>query len=758
MMRRLLICCLGTLAATSAFAQVPFDMSPELNLQVVPDEPAIVVPQPVAPAEPEPMTTTRLERHILPQTGIRFEGEIGTRAFDFYLTATQATAPASLDMSVLNSIVVAPEYSELSVAINGTDLGVMPVEYAGGPTAVSLGVPEGVLAAGRNRIEINVDQRHRTDCSVASTFELWTEVYSVGTVLDFEGEDLGRIANLDELPAIGLGENGATQLRFVIPQIETDDARTAALRLSQYLALALRAPAVDITLVDTLGDTGVPGVLTVVLGTADTLPAELAEIAGDARAEPVAAIVAQEDLPNTLMVSGPDWPAVEMAMRSLLPADAGARTDLGGMRSDLPNSVPVVTGQSSFSLADLGVDTVAFNGRRYHTALRFALPSDFYANMYSEAELVLDAAYSSAVLPGSQLEIYVNGQIASVVPILRTDGGAFRMSHLRIPMTNFRPGINEMYIETVLQTEQDNICPPGLSGRAAARFLFSADSELAFPDFGRIARYPNLSALAGTGAPYVDAGEVPVLVTGDPSSLQAAMMLMSRLALSSGKVIEANAVAGDALDPSAPAIIVGPMPDFSPELLDRGRVVELDSAGSLPVIGTGEDALQRWQEATGVSSGNIFEQMQNWVAGQLNLAPENFWLFRRDDGAYLPQSRDAVVLSQAPQAEGGIWTLLTIPNGDAFVDATRRLVSPANWQQVAGRVSAIGATDETVLVLQPRSSILEPTQPPSFSNLRLVAANWMSTNVLGYALLLAGAAILLTIATSLLLRAGRRSK
>ena len=53
-------------------------MSPELNLQVVPDEPAIVVPQPVAPAEPEPTTTTRLERHILPQTGIRFEGEIGT--------------------------------------------------------------------------------------------------------------------------------------------------------------------------------------------------------------------------------------------------------------------------------------------------------------------------------------------------------------------------------------------------------------------------------------------------------------------------------------------------------------------------------------------------------------------------------------------------------------------------------------------------------------------------------------------------------
>ena len=102
--------------------------------------------------------------------------------------------------------------------------------------------------------------------------------------------------------------------------------------------------------------------------------------------------------------------------------------------------------------------------------------------------------------------------------------------------------------------------------------------------------------------------------------------------------------------------------------------------------------------------------------------------------------------------------MLTIPNGDAFVDATRRLVSPANWQQVGGRVSAMGAEDASVLVLQPRSRVFVATQPLSFSNLRLVAANWMSTNVLGYALLLAGAVILLTIATSLLLRAGRRGK
>ncbi|AEQ51029.1 cellulose biosynthesis cyclic di-GMP-binding regulatory protein BcsB [Pelagibacterium halotolerans] len=758
MMRRLLMCALGMLAATGAVGQVPFDMSPELNLRVVPEAPTIAEEQPVAPAAPAPAAVTRLERHILPQTGIRFEGEIGTRAFDFYLTAGQAAASANLDMSVLNAIVVAPEYSELAVSINGTEVGAMPIEYANGPSSVVLEVPEGLLAAGRNRIEIAIDQRHRTDCSVSSTYELWTEVYSANTVLDLAGENLGHIEDLADLPAIGLNADGATELRLFIPQIETSEARTAALRLAQYLALALRTPAVEITLVEGLTDVFDFSGLTVVMGTAGALPPELAQLAGQAQGGPIAGMADPAALPNTLLVSGPDWAAVETAARSLMPDTAGAEADLGGLRSDLPDLVPVISGRTSIALSELGVDTLAFNGRRYHTALRFALPADFYADMYSEAELVLDAAYSPAVQPGSQLEIYVNGQIASVIPILRTEGGTFRNSRLRIPMTNFRPGINEMYIETILLTQEDTVCPPGLSGRAAARFLFSADSRIAFPDFGRMAQYPDLSALAGTGMPYTGGGDVPVLVADGSSSMQAAMMLMSRLALSSGRVIEARAVASDELDAGANAIIVGPMAGLDRELLARGRIVDLDSSGSLPVIGSGEDALQRWQESAGVPSGNVIERVQGWVADQLDLAPENFWLFRREDGAYLPQSADAAVISQVHQSEGGVWTLLTIPNGDAFVEATARLVSPTHWQQVAGRVSAVGVADESVLVLQPRNVTLVPTQPLSFSNLRLVAANWMSTNVLGYALLLAAAVVLLTIATSLLLRAGRRDK
>jgi hypothetical protein len=610
---------------------------------------------------------------------------------------------------------------------------------------------------GRNRIEFDTNQRHRTDCSVTSTYELWTEIYGAQTVLSLAGSDLGSIGGLGDLPTIGLNANGTTDLRFFIPQLDTVEARTASLRLAQHLALALRTSSVQISLIDNFEDIPATGALTVILGTTEALPDEAGQLRGQAEAGPVAGVVSRETLPNTIVVSGPDWAAVDVAMRSI-----GERVDpagnLGGLRIDLPDPVPVITGRSSIPLADLGVETVEFNGRRYHTALRFALPADFYADMYSEAELILDAAYTAAVRPGSQLDIYVNGQIAAVVPILRLDGGTFRNSHLRIPMTNFRPGINEMYVETILLTGEDEICPPGLSGQASARFLFSADSQLAFPDFGRIANYPDLSALAGTGAPYAGTGEVPIVVGADAASVQSAMMLLSRMALSSGQIVEATVVGAELLSAEANALIVAPMPALSSELLSRGHVVELNAGGDVPVLGTGEDALERWRQSSGATSTDIIETFRNWVADQLNLAPENFWLFRRADDAYRPQSPYAAILSQAYQPEGGVWTMLTIPDAETFVASTARLVSPEMWQQVSGRLSAIAPDDQAVLALQPRQRTLVPTQPASFANMRLIAANWLSTNVLGYAVLLAIVAVVLTLATSLLLGWGRRKR
>lgn len=772
----------------AAQAQIaPFDMSPELSQRTTPqrpvETPALQLPQesPTAPGVEQapalpPVTLppadippadlpdnetvdtipmeAELSRYFLPGDGIRLEGEAGRQALDVYLTEAQAMAPATLDLEVLNSILVAPEMSRLGVSVNGTSLTNVPVAFANQPTVLSSDIPQGVLNPGLNRFEFTASQRHRTDCSVTSTYELWSDLYSANSRLSFANPSLGALQSISDLPAIGMTPEGETNLRFYVPGIGTPEGGSAALNLVQHLALATRAASVDVVLLDAPDADGSSGVLTVILATASELPQAAESLSERAIEGPLLAFLPADIAPNTLVVSGPDWADIAVAIASLGEDQAGG--DRTRSRVDLPDNVPLIEGRRTLALSELGVQTVQFNGRRYTTDFRFAMPADFYASMYSEAELILDAAYSAAVLPGSELDVYVNGQIAAVFPVLRTDGGTFRNSRLRIPMTNFIPGVNRMHIEIILQTREDEICGPGASGRAAERFLFSSGSQLAFPDFGRMATFPDLRAMAGAGAPYAGAEPVQILVADDTVSMRSSMMLLARVALSAGEAVSVTRVAQDGLDPVNPAFVVGPLPQLEPSVRERGQVIDpqgIDFSSTRNI----DDALDEWRRSASATDQSLWEQAQQWFADRFDLQPDNFWLIRRADGAYVPQSRQGAILSQSVQAEGGVWTYLTIPDAEGFNAAVDRLMTPEIWWQVDGRVSAIGPDDESLLVLQPRDIHLVATQPWTLGNLRLVAANWLSTNVLVYALALGLAAVLLTMATTLMLneRGGR---
>lgn len=751
---RLLPLLMGTaLLAGPAQAQpLPFDMSPELHLR----EEAPAPPEPMAELAPPPPPAAELERFVLPVPGIRLEGEEARRDFRLYLTAEEAEAARGLHLGVLNAIVISPEASTLSVTVNDQEVDSRPINFSAAPTPLSIDLPQGLLVAGTNRIALAASQRHRTDCSVGSTYELWSEIYPDRTYLDFGGALAGGVSRLEDLPAIGADETGTTRIRLLAPTAGERTTDELALNLVQDLALALKAPGVAIELVQSLDEAPGPGTLDVVLALAADLPAALATLRPQAQAGPVAAFAPVEMRPNTLVVSGPGWPEAATAARVIERARQ-AIAEAGVGRLDLPAPVPVVTGADSIPLSAMGVSTTEFNGRRQRTTFNFALPGDFYATMYGEAVLVLDAAYSAAVLPGSQIEIYVNGAAASVAPILRTEGGTFRNSRLRIPMANFRPGLNRMDVEIVLLTREDEICPPGLTGRAAERFLFSAGSRLEFPEFGRIAAYPDLKSLAGTAAPYRNAGPVPVYLAPGLASLDAALDLFSRLAITAALPVPVRLVQPAELDPSGPAIVVAPLPSMPQDLVARSSIA-VAGPGLDPGAAMDETALERWRDAMGGASSNPLERARDALAERLGLAPDNFWLIRREDGAYRPQSADAAILGQSLQPEGGVWTYLTIPREAAFPAAAARLTTLSSWTAVSGRISAVGEADERVLTLAGNTRLV-PTQPLTPGNLRLIAANWLSTNVLEYALALALGALGLSFATAALLnRAGRDRK
>ena len=158
------------LVADASAAQVaPFDMSPERATLPAPEktEPVAFRPrQPDAPAA---------RRHLLALTDPRLVGEQATRSWSVYLTAAE-TAGATLDLGFASSIFVAPEASRLRLAINGTPVLDTPIRAAGAPAALSAPLPPGVLRPGPNVFALEVQQRHRTDCTVSSTYDLWTEL------------------------------------------------------------------------------------------------------------------------------------------------------------------------------------------------------------------------------------------------------------------------------------------------------------------------------------------------------------------------------------------------------------------------------------------------------------------------------------------------------------------------------------------------------------------------------------------------------
>jgi hypothetical protein len=732
----------------AAVAQpAPFDMTPESELVVAPP-PAPAATQTPAATVPEVAPTPEgFERYLLPFEAMRLEGEESREAIAVYLTEAQAQAPARLGVSYLNAIVVAPEISRLVIRVNNTEVSATPIASSANPAMLSIALPAGLLRAGANTVEFIASQRHRTDCSVNSTFELWTEIPAATARLVFTGEDIGRVRQLTDLAAIGVDMTGATTMRLITADVTGPEAFDVALTLAQQLAIALRVPNLRVELANALSTEATAGVIDVVLGPVGDLPAGLSELATQAAAGPLAALVPQSSGANVLVVSGPGWPDVAQAATAILTAGAASPTR---PRIDLPYAIPTLSGGMGVSLAELGLPTAEFNGRRHTAHFNFELPSDFYANRYGEAELILDAAYSADVLPGSEIDIYTNTQIASATPLLRTDGGALRDTAIRVPMTSLRPGRNEVDVVVNLSTRSDAACSPGWTGTAPVRFVFSSSSQFRMPDYARAAALPDLRILTGSAWPYSLDMQVPIVVGPGADAAVAAMTFLARIATASARVLPVEAVTESEVVPEQNALFVAPLPAITAPGLARLGV----SSGALAGTAPDDAALDQFNNS---GNANGLANVASWALERVGLTLDDLRILPQRDAPY-PASAGNVVVVQAMQPEGGVWTALTALDDATMLDGMRRLAVTEQWREIGGRVSTLGPAGDMVEVVATRAVTVVPTQPFSLQNFRLVLANWFSGNILAFTALLTLAALVLMGATSLVLGQVGRQK
>ncbi|PDS36251.1 cellulose synthase BcsB subunit [Rhizobium anhuiense] len=820
-MRRIVAASLLLLNA-SAFAQAqtaPFDMSgerppgasvtPRLTPPTPPTAPApapgtppvSVTPAPATPAAPAPAAVPLtivvqpqlaapalqpaaaantaapprsgdVRRYVVPFSKLDLSGEYDRRSWSVYLTPEQAAAKASFTFAYQNAIVVAPEASAVTVYLNNRPIGQQRVGSPDGPSAVTFQVPPGLLQPGANLVTFEAAQRHRTDCSIQSTYELWSNIDPAGTYLSFAGRDAAQLSSADAIRAIGVNSAGKTEFDIVVPALEQPGTTKPLLRLAQGLSVLSSMPNQIFAFSTASLPAAGPGKLSVLVGTAAELRPLFPSLPPGAESAAFAAFATDPRSGSpVLLISGPSWQAVSSAIDTIVsPTDRSSdvrRDVLTTERWSAPNA-PLVFSDTNIALSQLGVKTTEFSGRRLRTSFNVAVPADFYANAYGEAKVLLDAAYTDNVLPGSHIDIYVNDNIASTVPITTTTGGILRHLPIRVTMRHFKPGLNSVAIEAILMTKEDAACAPGATAGATPRFALFDTSELQIPDFARVGQRPNLAAMSGTAYPYGRATEpTPLFIDRvDADTLSAAATLLGQMAITAGHPIAVDTVASPNMIGDRDAIFIGSVSQMPATALSQANISTESQASWRPVADTQASvvdtgtAFEEWNSK--VSGGvlhNRITAFREWVSRNFDISRSSLQFVPGAEEIFTPSNVDTLLVAQGSSPAGaGAWTVVTAPSAKDLREGLEVLTAQLNWPQISGHITTYSSKTGKIETVPVTRFDFVPSTPWSISNYRLIAANWLSTNILSYAFLLVVFVLLIGVTTSSMLGRLGRSK
>ncbi|MCO5734159.1 cellulose biosynthesis cyclic di-GMP-binding regulatory protein BcsB [Rhizobium sp. SSA_523] len=711
-------------------------------------------------------------RYLIPSESVALSGEYSRRAWSFYLTSEQAKASSSLHLAYQNAIVVAPEASTLSLFINNRRVGEEKISAPTGVRSVRWVIPAGLLRPGSNDIELLANQRHRTDCDIRSTYDLWTEIDSAETYLQFAPDIASANSAVEAVNALGADAEGLTHFQMVVPSIGPIEELSPLLKLSQGLSVMSGMPNPQFSFQQGLPQqVATPGRLTIAIGTAAKLQTVVPAMPPGAETGPVSAVTRAADGKSSLLVfTGPTWAAVSSAIDAFLAPvtrpPSLRRDSMSNERWVRPNA-PFVFGGERLSFAQLGIPTSEFAGRRFRVGFDVAVPSDFYAGAYGEATLYLDAAYGASVAAGSHIDVYVNGNIASTVPVTEEGGGILRQSPIRITMRHLRPGINHIELEAILLSKADSACVPGSNASADARFALFDTSTFHMPDYARIGQTPNLSALSGTGFPYSrqQASTALFMDRIDADMLSAAANFFGKTAQISGAPIPIEPVSAANAVGGRNAIYIGSAGQLPTNVLSQLNLDPDLAAGWTPANaedpaeGAGTASMEAWRNR--LQGGYISQSaatFQEWLQAKLDFSEGALRFLPGKEVVFRPDEDDDLLLAQGTGVNGaGIWTVLTAPNSQELRLSTSKLVQDSIWQQIEGRVFSYARATNEVSVQEARMLSFLPPINRTLQNYRLIAANWLSSNLLSYALAIVLASCLLGATTATLLRwLGRR--
>lgn len=690
-----------------------------------------------------------------PQSRFKLEGEDALARFTFQHDMAKAGTIGDLVIAYKNAVSVMPEASSINVKVNGYPVGNFPITSSSEYKTQKFLVPANALLDGENIVEIHAIQRHRVDCSLEATYELWTEIDFMKS--GFLTEDEFTFSDLKSLKMIGRSENGLTDLRLVLPKNSGMGDLNAALPLVQTLSLALGRDDIAITVAD---KSGIGPGIDIYLAAMDR-PNPDYPITGSAK-HGLTVSPTQDARRVAVVLKAPN---IGQATAQLLTAIRGSLKPMldTSISQDKHLEINAEAG-GTYTLASAGYKANSFSGRLFRTNFDLNLPADFYPAEYATIDLGLHAATSPGLNPRSQLLVRVNGQIVTSLPMRDTDGEVFENRRIELPMRAFRPGRNQIEILAEVEKASDEACVYSERDETVPRFILLENTEIKIPQLARISRLPDLSVMAGTAYPYRNDEKLNIYaVHADSRTLSAALTMMSKMSIAAGAPLNAQILLGrpDNSDRDNKLVIaprrafIQSGPDTDPEVSNMSSAIKFYDADWLPDLittasidaitlpkvtqATPEDLLQAFRHktqktATELSTSAVIKQKLDDLAHRFQSWLKYEPVIDQNSTGDV-NGRKANLIQTLDDQNNSVVTWLTADTPEDVVRASLILAEPDIWASIKGADVTIDLRSKKISAEMPENYQVHAFTDTSPSNLRRLAAAWFSDNFVAYILL-----------------------
>lgn len=692
-----------------------------------------------------------IRRLAATQDQLRLEGEYSELRLAVFAPRDEVLLYRKLQVDYLTAVSSMPEFSSLSVLVNGQQIGALQLQAGQQGSLQNFDLPPGLMVEGFNEVRFIARHKHRVDCSIDATYELWTvlNAANTGIVFDPGGDTAPKVVtDLDILRAVTNDPSGATNMRLLQLGNLSAGNLDRALTVAQAIATFGKYSNPDIQI---RPEPGTGAGLDIIVGT----QAELSKAGyaiGQKRTDiPGLAIVHYPETGRiSVLISAASRPALDTAIAAFT-SELAVRPVTGSPRGvaafNTRFGYPIEPGQS-VSLRDIGISSTRFDGRLLQQDLSIRLPEDYFVGDYGKATLSLNIDAVTNLTNANRLQVFANGAALASAELTRS--GISSRNPLNIPLGGFSPGHNDLRIEVSSLTEADETCDV-FSGTAGDRLVLDAtNSTIEFDRLARMRVTPTVTAehLLPKSATEIRPTYIQV-ASEDVSNLEAAAQLAVATAAVTQEVRPVSIVLASTGIGTQPGLIVAPVNRLSGvarqaylDTLDENRSAgarsHVGKALGLNAIPSNENGvLASVQRAAGAAWRNMGFKLS------ADLAPNQRFKLQSND-VLIAQRTSALTSQESWLAFLGLpvkqdtWTVVTGLTSEDIKSGVNTLLREGRLSWLSGDTSLYRADGNQVV----SGRLAEPTyfatlgNPSEFTNSRLVVAGVVSHNMLDFVALL----------------------